>query len=230
MPDFPRWVSYCEQAYIPQIETLANALPERLLPAFADINNEANTIQLSHYENLIKAPGDDNIDISDLLAEADVKGIEHFVIMNDLKQGIINMLAMSLYHLYEQQMIELYKGITNARLAKKAPNVIDVQNELKNRYIDTFLFDSYSDIEELRLVANTVKHAEGGSAKQLYALRPELFVPSIIRDMVGVKGHRNVRSPLFGDGFYLTQSDINNYKYALISFWKELIKSASDNT
>ena len=36
-------------------------------------------------------------------------------------------------------------------------------------------FRSWNDLEELRLVCNAVKHAEGGSAKALEKIRPDLF-------------------------------------------------------
>ena len=48
--------------------------------------------------------------------------------------------------------------------------------------VDLTQFPSWPVIEELRLVANTAKHAEGQSADQLRRIRPEIFHSPIIRN------------------------------------------------
>ena len=45
-------------------------------------------------------------------------------------------------------------------------------------------FGSWAEIDELRNLANAVKHAEGKSAECLRSLRPEIFRPHCIRDDV----------------------------------------------
>lgn len=88
--------------------------------------------------------------------------------------------------------------------------------------LDVTKLPSWSCIRELRLVANAVKHGEGRSAKRLRKLRPELFVyPSFRKRGIGPRPSR-IRTPLFGQDFYVTREDFARYHEASVSFWDEL--------
>jgi hypothetical protein len=69
------------------------------------------------------------------------------------------------------------------------------------------LFSSWKRIKELPLVANTIKHAEGGAAKKLRRLRPDLFVhPKYRHESKRSKRDRmplRVRKPLLGEDLFV---------------------------
>jgi hypothetical protein len=71
-------------------------------------------------------------------------------------------------------------------------------------------------IDELRLVANLVKHGDGPLARQLMAARPNLFPIDALgyTPMVGL--------PLTGDGYNVRLPQIAAYFDAVAEFWIEL--------
>jgi hypothetical protein len=90
--------------------------------------------------------------------------------------------------------------------------------------IDVTMFSSWAKVEELRLVANTVKHAEGDSAQKLYNLRPDLFQHPRITE-IGLSFGQNaprVFLPLAGEDLYVSIADVGQYRDALLGFWSEL--------
>jgi len=147
--------------------------------------------------------------------------------MSGLRQGLQNMSAAALYHLYEQQVMLFHRrevldlGEENdAALFKHS-----VFRERLLRYgIDVKTFASWPLIEELRLVANTVKHAEGDSAADLHSRRPELFIAPQVADLpfLGSKAVARVFQPVMGEDLYVSVDDIRRYANAVEQFWSEL--------
>ncbi|MFZ0931512.1 MAG: hypothetical protein WAN11_23110, partial [Syntrophobacteraceae bacterium] len=91
--------------------------------------------------------------------------------------------------------------------------------------IDVTVFPTWPSLEELRLVANTIKHAEGGSAEALRGRRPDLFIHPAARegeDSTATPFQSRVRKPLFGEDLYLTTDDFSRYVEGVITFWSEL--------
>lgn len=116
--------------------------------------------------------------------------------------------------------------------------------EVKNWYalhfdLDLETLPSYGKIDELRLVANAVKHAEGPATKQLRQRRPELFsnpdYQEIYRDMEEHGLERTlgpVHSPLSGEEFFVSEKLLHEYAEAAESFFGEVanhFKAHSDD-
>jgi len=80
------------------------------------------------------------------------------------------------------------------------------------------------EVQELRLVTNTVKHAEGKSAKTLHTLRPDLFQYPNTKHLRRSfhNGMPPVFLPLIGEGLYISLNDLEQYRDSLIDFWREL--------
>lgn len=80
-------------------------------------------------------------------------------------------------------------------------------------------------IDELRLVANTVKHAGGDSLEKLKLRNPSLFKdplnPLADAEPPGWQFVLAIR-PLVGEGLRLTTDHFNSYKSAIDMFWDEL--------
>ena len=130
------------QMHIRAIEAFRDAALEKVVPAFENIAKEAAATTNEKYA------GDD-----DSVAE---QAIEHYAecleTLSDVRQGMVNLLAVGLYHLFEQQR----KLTTSSRESAVG-------------------FKSAGKINELKMAANTIKHGKGDSAKQLARLRPDLF-------------------------------------------------------
>ena len=98
------------------------------------------------------------------------------------------------------------------------------QRRLKEYGIDIKNFACWSKIDELRLVANTVKHAEGKSSHKLRKIRPDLFInPLFSQDSFFLQGFDSVFQPLVGDDLYVSLQDIKDYCDHLVQFWEELV-------
>ena len=103
------WNKYFKQNYVPQISNLIDSLVIRILPTFEGIEEEAEKKMNSEYERLLSLPSEGNIEISDLVELATETGISHYALMKGIQQGIINMFAVALYHLFEQQVMEFHR-------------------------------------------------------------------------------------------------------------------------
>ena len=108
----------------------------------------------------------------------------------------------------------------------KRKSMCKVAELLRKSDIDITSFSSWSKIDELRLVANTVKHADGDSADKLRCCRPDLFTfsdpvsKSILPDQFIIL--RQVFQPLTGKDLFVTVSDLSSYVDVIKQFWFEL--------
>lgn len=105
----------------------------------------------------------------------------------------------------------------------------------KNLGIDLAQYAHWQTIdEELRRVANTVKHADGNSAVALRAKKPDFFrnpaLSGRIDDLpfVGDEAISPIRGPLFGDGFYLPADALYAYGSNIIDFLEAFASDLED--
>lgn len=227
--DALRWESYIRTRFMPQIDTFVACIEKRVIPAFGNINEEAEKIEQEEFERL-NAIGDEYGDLGDCAERATDKGITYYLDMTAAFQGLLNLFAAGLYHMFEQQILLFHR---KALLLKdqendlKSINLNKVKEILANSSIDITSFSSYPKIDELRLVANTVKHADGDSAKKLKGHCPDLFEPllgsafmSMFPSISATK--RQVFQPLAGEDLYIKTENFKAYTKAVRIFWLEL--------
>lgn len=223
------WISAFQTKFVPQLNAIVNALEKRLLPNLEEekIELESNRIVEEDWERFMSMPATGNEDPADFADRAQNAGIAHYTLMYGIRQGMLNLFAAALYHAFEQQVMFFHRK-----------NVLDLDEEndlkkfslsvfqcrLKDYGIDIKNFDSWSKIyDELRLVANTVKHAEGSSSKKLRKKRPDLFENPQLLGFSGLSVPTpKVFQPLVGDDLYMSLRDIKNYRDHLVQFWQEL--------
>ncbi|SPZ37411.1 Uncharacterised protein [Plesiomonas shigelloides] len=215
------WSQLINKDFPSQVRALVSTLDARILPSFSEIESEAESVQNECYEKLCSMPYDDRFDDGDLHESAFNAGLEHYQLMSGIQQGLINMFAASLYHLYEQQiMYFLRKEILHP---KEQDNVNFLKqsvfiSRLRSAGINIKSFPCYEKLDELSLLANTIKHGQGQSSKRLFSIRPDLFQqPSIIS--FGASGYHSVFTPLMGEDIYVSLKDINEYSLAIQEFW-----------
>lgn len=223
------WSHYFKQIFVPQINAFCDVVIHRINPTFSDIEQEADTIAQNEFERLGSMPVDEDhiLDMADIAEKAQEAGLEYYQAITGIHQGIINLSIAALYHLFEQQLLLFHRRQV---LHPSEENNIHLTSlsQFKMRLLEGGLIlenlSSWQQIDELRLVANSVKHAEGKSTDSLRRLRPELFEnPVIKKDEVTnwLASSPNVFMPLFGEDIYLTIADLDVYRAALLSFWNE---------
>jgi hypothetical protein len=152
-----------------------------------------------------------------------------------IRQGIINMFAAGLHHAFEQQFLFFHKEELvpyDLQHDKSQLKIAKAKVALADRNIDIASFESWDTLNELRLVANTVKHAEGDSSEKLRRIRPDLFEDPQIKKF-SLEGWPRTSSPIYlpmvGEDLFVTVDDLNQYRDAIVGFWRELADALSEN-
>lgn len=231
------WVWYIKESVLTTLDFYRRSIFEKIIPSFSSIETEAHEIEEQAYDRIMSLPSDGyGPDPSDLAESAFDEGLEYYEFMHDMLQGIMNLFAVGLHHLLEQQLIFVLRKelltlreenalstMTGARL-KRILSFEEAKKRLRTHGIEIEQFGCWSKISELRLVANAIKHAEGDACERLKLRRPELFIhPMVFRSSDVPVGP--VFSPLSGEDIYVTKEKIGEYINSVREFWKELIEA-----
>ncbi len=220
---FEYWADRFLWDYIPQIEAFADSLSRRVLPGFADIDKEGKQIEEEAYHSLLSGY-DDEPDLGSLGELAHDQAITYYETMYGIRQGVVNMFAVGLWHLFEQQLADFVRHaiFDHPKEQTQNPDFDSAQRLVRSKWhIDVTRFPSYTRLDELRLLANCAKHGDGRSCAQLRGLRPALFT-LFPHDTGGFWGSGPVIAPLGGEHLYVTEDDFKGYAEAVKSFWTEL--------
>ena len=230
------WAYYFREVFIPQVRVFTSFVVDRVLPLFAKAQEEANEVAKREWERLLQLPGDENTDPAGLAERAFDAGLAYYEAMQGVKQALLNLTAVGIYHLFEQQLFLVYRRalLSLSEEHEASPvSLKDVKTRLKEGpyRIDVEEYSRWATIDELRLLSNTVKHGAGPSARNLGLLRPDLFMPHNDAD-----NPRNVAlevlsgqcvppsQPLAGTDLYVTQEDVTRYADAVEGFWQWLAR------
>jgi len=139
-----------------------------------------------------------------------------------MRSATLNLYSAALYHLTEQHLVDLCLMILGYdEHAEVTP--WQAIGWLKDQLdCDVKQLLSWSVIDELRLVANAVKHGEGHSAADLHQLRPDLFVLPHLKVTEIETSRLRVRKPLFGQDIYVSANDFVKYHEGSVAFWNEV--------
>jgi len=226
MPIVPEVV--IPRMFLPQLAALRDAIFVRVLPAFDKLESEADQIEDETFERLGASAGEDT-DPADLAEAAVEAGRRHFELTSATRQTVINAFAVALSHLFEQQrhFLSLRTLVDLEPDSKKREKRF--RSSLKASGINDAMFIHHRKLEELDLVANVAKHAEGQSAERLRAWRPELFIHPLIRDDPGVASSSGVpvNRPLMGEDLFVQPDDLRAYLDAVESFWRFVLGQLS---
>jgi hypothetical protein len=225
--DHHYWARHFREQFAPYLRLLTATLTDRLLPAFGDIEAEAEAVTEAEYNRLGQLPADDSIDMADAAEMARDEGIGHYEAMTSLRQALLNLYAVALYHAFEQQLLVFHRRQVLSPMEEHDPKLFSISvlaQRLTAKGINLTALASYPAIAQLRLAANTVKHADGTSATALRQQRPDLFHHPIFHlPMEGRLAHHvPVYSPLLGDDVYITVASLVEWTTACCDFWDEL--------
>ena len=212
--------SVIQRMFLPQIAVLRQTIFERVLPAFDQIEVEANQVEAKALDRLEENFNEDS-DPADIAEAAFEAGLEHFELMAATRQTIMNAFVVAISHSFEQQR----HFLTHHTIIDSEPS--SRKRELKfvamlhSSGIDYEQFSDRPRLEEMDLVANVAKHAEGQSAERLRAVRPDLFVHPSIRDISALSSATHpVHTPLMGEAFFVQPEDLRTYLDVIEAFWQ----------
>ena len=207
-PKFNGWGTHIIRGFIPPVRYYLKSLCEIILAAFKDFEKESER-QFNEDQDWDQAC---------------------YSYIMDIQQGVINLHAVGLRHLYEQNFSELVMRLLEER-EREANYQADEKFLAKINEIKFKEFRSWVKLEELKYVCNAVKHAAGRSAIELGKIRPDLFEsPQLLYKWCEIRPNSEfstkpfpVRNPLAGQDIYPTEKDIKDYSLAIEDFWNEFI-------
>jgi hypothetical protein len=82
------WAGQFDRVFVPQIRALVDTLRDRLLPAFDNLEAEAERKSDEEYERLGSLPASEDVDMADLAETAMETGVAHYQMMSGLRQGL----------------------------------------------------------------------------------------------------------------------------------------------
>lgn len=224
------WPHYFRKIFVPQAQAFADCLTKRLLPTFESVEEEAQKLEQEEYERLSRTyPYEDGPDDATLCEWARDEAITYYQVMHDAEQGVVNLFAIGLYHLLEQQLtFFVRRWLLFDDKAVPARIWDEAKTLLLERGVNIETVPAYPKVNELRLLANCIKHGDGKSCEDLRQLRPELFrVPGTheldVFDELELPPVPVIQ-PLGGEDVYVSKEEFEIYVAAVKSFWTDLSK------
>jgi hypothetical protein len=136
--------------------------------------------------------------------------IEHnaLAVLESVRQSMLNLFAAGLFHLLEQLLLNICGGECPVRSRRRLTK-LQILSECFQTGFNFRLegLDDFDCMDELRLVANFVKH--GASASELKKRNPELFEPYSFSQNSGEDG--SVAVPLAGADLFIKDDDLKTY-------------------
>ena len=233
VPNAGFWALYFRRVHIRAIESLRSGVLGKVVPSFNSIAQEAEAAAESEFERLGAMPADPDgsIDMGDVAEWAEEHGIAYYEATAAVRQSILNLLAVGLYHLFEQQQLFfLRRELSTAE--DKLFTIAQLEKRLGECGIDCRTFGCAPRVYELRQAANAIKHGPGPAAAKLATLRPDLFEYPVLTDAGWVRDYDPgspamtivswLFAPMTGSDLYVTERDLSDWYTAVIAYWEEL--------
>lgn len=221
---------YIRKLILRDFQVFSNVVTSRLLPTFDNFGAEALASGEAYFRLKVGDlnPLDDGqYEAASYFAE---KAMDETINVADALVSMyfasIALYTLGLFHLHEQHAADFLLWLRNEDFSRAEVKFADLANWLETEgRIDVRRFANWATVDDLRLAANAIKHAEGGSASELRKRQPDLFVHPSRRGseesaISGVK--LRLRKPLFGEDLYFTPDDFGRYSSAVVGLWGEL--------
>jgi hypothetical protein len=203
-----------------------------VLAAFGNLSERADKIANDYYNHIGAQPAgeDDDIDMADVADDANEKSLDWYQMMTSLRQTMLNLLASGLFHLAEQQLAKLCRdGGFRAPPPKDTKFGVVEEWYAANLRLDWKTLPSFKTMDELRHVANAVKHGEGSSTRRLRTLRPELFNDPDYAEIYAEYEKHGIEqtlgpvfAPLSGEDLFVSETLLREYAEGVESFFGEI--------
>ena len=221
------WSKYIREVYLPEIQSLREGAVERVLSAFGDdaVDRDAEAAERTTWQRLCEQEGPYR-DPGDLAEEALNAGIDRYCVLQSLRQALANLFAVGLHHLVEQQQFLLLRRELLRDDEEDKHALLNIREFIARNCqsgVDVAVLEGWDGLQELRHVANAVKHAEGPAVAFLRQRRPDLFESPMLGEelpQLALGARADVYKPLFGEDIYVRESDLGRYFSAATQFWR----------
>lgn len=205
-----------------------------ILPVFDGLGGRATQAGKQYYERMCSQPAGEDCDgdLSSFAEEAQYVGLSWYETMRSLRQSMLNLLAAGLFHLVEQQLSVTSRdaGFRSIDPPKDTALAIVVKWYETHLRIDLRTLPSWAMIDELRLLAHTVKHAEGRSSRELKGIRPDLFRDPLFATLAAYEkpeideyyDNKATLAPLAGEDLFVTEALLKQYAEGAESLFNQI--------
>jgi hypothetical protein len=176
-----------------------------------------------HFKDLVEA-GIEGYDAADETSDFSASLADEYLLLND---GIYSAILTSYFHLWERDMKDLCKVLLRYR------PVTDNNKDVTEKVLKNYKYEQiksllafygaresiFHKVDLLRLVVNTAKHSDGGSAKELLATNSKYYYKLAM--LCGLPTEIPLES---FDQSMLGVEDLKYFGVSLVSFWEELGK------
>ncbi len=218
--------------FLIQVRILREALLVHMVPAIPDAVDEAIHVEQSLRKFMEWRHGESRVDDHGAFDYPTGQAIDRYIELTSVRQGAINMGAVMLWHLLEQQMIfflreellsdtEVKCILSNSNCRDRLLRRSEFMKRVKVLGFNVEALPTWPKLKELSLVANSVKHAAGNSADRLYKKRPDLFtVPEGLSSLSSMNSDPSQPAQTAaGEDFCLTVQALEEYFVAVQNFW-----------
>jgi hypothetical protein len=199
---------------------------ERVLAPFRDLEGEANRITKAEFNRIANSPAGElgEIDMGGASESSFDIGLRHYEALEPIRQAVLNMVSVALYHLFEQRLIEFCnRELVDTERPVRVPSRNQAEQHLEQIGISPKTLGSWQKTDEFRLVANVAKHGDGESNDRLQPLRPDLFEHPLLRGSeLMEETHASINYTRSGKDLAIRFEDLQEYCDAVVSFYSEL--------
>ncbi len=205
-----------------ELRYYSSVFHDRIKTAFNHLESEAMAIGNAAYDRKAKSAQWETDD-SGIAEDAYYEGVAFYLATDSIRQGVFKLMIAGLFHLFEQQAAHFCRPPSKFAVAKPGRSPVeDLKCSLLAAGIKVERFKSWPMVDDLRLLANTVKHGDGQSEVELRKRKPALFRTKFDA-LDGGMGplYTNLR-PMLGEGLELNDGHFTAYADALTAFWLEI--------
>jgi hypothetical protein len=102
------WARWIRGVCIVQIHYVGDNVEKRILPTFESMTDEADKIEEEAWKRFGESAGPE-ADPSSGAEWAFEQGLDHYMNLSDLRQGMLSFSAAFCHHLFEQQLLYLHR-------------------------------------------------------------------------------------------------------------------------
>ncbi|MBI6873438.1 hypothetical protein [Clostridium aciditolerans] len=209
-----------------EILLFKNTFKERVFPVFKNVEQEAEKLSNDIYNDFMNRTCSeyDIIDPYDIAEHATEIGIDYYEKYSLMRYNTLAMWISMLYQFWEQQVRKFlydeernYFSIDFKRFCSSGIN--DIKEEFNYHNTNIEKLQCWHSIKELRLICNTLKHGDGGSAQELKKIRPDFFTREGLEEYDLLSMYNTT---LLEEVLNIKEEDFYNFCDILTSFWDEL--------
>jgi len=209
-----------------EIRFFRDTFVNRIYVVFDDVEKEANSKADEFYEAVMNRPcsEDEVYEASDIAERAMEMGSEYYIDTMLMKYNTLASWISLAYQKWEQQVRKfLYDEVSHCwNIDSKTfctKGVVDFKSVFKEYGINLEVYNWWHSIEELRLLSNTIKHGDGGAAKNL---RKQFMKYFTFENLIAFDRLEAFNTSLQEVTLNIDVNDFIRLCNKLIEFWDEL--------